>query len=250
MSSIWDYEFTTGGSPLRAGQRYKFEIVDGEIRKNIVLWNENVPREALFKPYDELPANLREVVDRTEYKYPSGDPAPKTADELIFNIKEIETGYLVRYALRFRFPNGSPGKDFYSFMSDIGKPVTIGGRKMKISEVLPAGTAFSAIVQKTERGYDSIDLETVGPANLADSSEPKVEPKVYEPLTNGELAVLRILKKYQPNTSVEVFDILTKAVENKKLPGINTVGEANGVWRSLNQKRNILREGKIILPDN
>ncbi|AZF90161.1 MAG: hypothetical protein BPH43C_38 [Phage 5P_1] len=249
MRSAFDMEIdTTSLSGLTAGQRYVFEVVDAVLREKVVVWNDLIPHEARGKEYDTLSDSLKKRIEEIELTYPSGDPAPRYVDRVTISVQETSTKRKIRYALDFPFKEGGrPTKEFYAFCEAVGRPLRDPG-KFKFGDIIPLGFKFSAIVIKDKNGFDAIDRDSVGPADLAnDANAP--EPKVYEPLTNAEAALFEALKKHKArlhgNSSGEILTFINEGIATGELKG--TFGELMSTWKSLTQKCNLIQDGKIVL---
>lgn len=239
----------SGNAGLESGKRYVFEIEDAILREKVVQWNDQIPKDARGKEFDTLPQNIKDELSKIELTYPSGDPAPIYRDRVTISLRETTTGRRIRYGLEFIFrEGGKPTKDFYNFCAAIGRPLRDSGQRIKFREILPQGTKFSAVVIKDAKGFDAIDRDSVGPADLV-SDDTTTEPKVYEPLTNAESALLEVLQKNKArlhgNSSGEILTFINEGMATGELKG--TFGELMGTWKSLAQKRDLIQNGKIVL---
>lgn len=235
------YEIVTNQS-LEPGKRYVVVLDGVTVRKNVVVWHPNIPIEARNTEYDKLPETLKKSVDEAVVLYPSGDPAPKTRDQVILSFVEPETGTRFRYGFVMNFlPGGHPRKEFFQFCERVGIAIPK-QNKAKLSELFKIGMRVSAVVYRDSRGYLQLERDSFRaeqyeePATAAD-----------EPLTPEEAALRdAIIRNCDRLNGQDLRALYEFFVEHAAATNTSFVS-IRAIWDSLNEKIKMVSDGKICL---
>lgn len=241
------------------GQRYNYEIYDGQYIPRSVNYNENFPKgdngRYLYvnKDFDTLDEQGKlDVMNLPGPTYKDGKASPRTSPRVIFAVRELASGTELKYGLDYKLgANNNPGKDMIATIEKMtGKTLTVGD-SFDFADYFGPGTKFSAKAAKGPTGYDAIDKDSIMPFGVV--SDGTQGESVVTPAQSSDADILlRIMRERKASLNGQEKGVMITMLSNWKNDGLLSElgGREFNAWKTI-RDGNLIEfdaDGKFAIP--